>query len=98
LTLKTTETPENRPIGVRASAPKKVAGPVAHLKCVCTNAHSMGNKKEELEVIMQLENYGIVAITETWWDESHNWSGMSIAIDSYKHSRRDRRWWGSPVC
>jgi len=23
---------------------------------------------------MQWENYDIIAITETWWDNSHNWS------------------------
>ncbi|KAK4825828.1 LOW QUALITY PROTEIN: hypothetical protein QYF61_002951 [Mycteria americana] len=48
----------------------------------------MGNKQEELEAIMQLENYDIVAITETWWDDSHNWSA---ALDGYKLFRRDRQ-------
>ncbi|GAB0203947.1 hypothetical protein GRJ2_002860300 [Grus japonensis] len=48
----------------------------------------MGNKQEELEAIMQLENYDIVAITETWWDDSHNWSA---AMDGYKLFRRDRQ-------
>ncbi|XP_009703249.1 PREDICTED: syntaxin-binding protein 6, partial [Cariama cristata] len=42
--------------------------------------------KEELEAIMQLENYDIVAITETWWDNSHNWS---VAMDDYKLFKRD---------
>ena len=37
---------------------------------------------------MQLENYDIVAITETWWDDSHNWSA---AMDGYKLFRRDRQ-------
>jgi len=30
---------------------------------------------------MLLENYELVAITETWWEESHDWS---VAIDGYK--------------
>jgi len=29
----------------------------------------MGNKQEELEAIVQLQNYDIVAIMETWWDD-----------------------------
>ena len=86
--LETTEAPENSHIGIRASPPKKVAGSIAQLKCIYTNAHSMGNKQEELEAIVQLENYDIVAITETWWDDSHNWSA---AMDGYKLFRRDRQ-------
>jgi len=47
----------------------------------------MGNKQEELEPIVQQENCDILAIAETWWDDSHNWSA---AMDSYKLVRRDR--------
>ncbi|KAK4815696.1 hypothetical protein QYF61_006679 [Mycteria americana] len=60
----------------------------AQLKCLYTNAHSMGNKQEELEAIVHQENYDMVAITETWWDDVHNWSA---AMDGYKLFRRDRR-------
>jgi len=35
-----------------------------------------------------LESYDLVVVTETWWDESHNWSA---AIDGYRLFRRDRR-------
>ncbi|PKU43826.1 mitochondrial fission process protein 1 [Limosa lapponica baueri] len=52
------------------------------------NAHSMGNKQEELEAIVQQENYDIFAITETWWEDSHNWNA---AIDGYQLFRRDRQ-------
>ncbi|GAB0197903.1 mitochondrial enolase superfamily member 1 [Grus japonensis] len=38
---------------------------VAQLKCIYTNAHSMGNKQEDLEAIVQQENYDTVTITET---------------------------------
>jgi len=38
----------------------------AQLKCVYTNARSMGNKQEELEAIIQQDGYDLVAITETW--------------------------------
>ena len=37
----------------------------AQLKCVYTNARSMGNKQEELEAIIQQDGYDLVAITET---------------------------------
>ncbi|KAK4810673.1 hypothetical protein QYF61_007473 [Mycteria americana] len=60
----------------------------AQLKCLYTNARSMGNKQEELEAIVHQENYDTVAITKTWWDDSHNWSA---AMDGYKLFRRDRR-------
>ncbi|GAB0183515.1 hypothetical protein GRJ2_000816800 [Grus japonensis] len=44
--------------------------------------------QEELEAIVQWENYDIVAITETWWDQLHN---RSAAMDDYKLVRRDRQ-------
>ncbi|RMC13075.1 hypothetical protein DUI87_10606 [Hirundo rustica rustica] len=53
-----------------------------------TNTRSMGNKREELEAMVQQQSYDVVAITETWWDESHGWS---TALDGYKLFRRDRR-------
>ena len=37
---------------------------------------------------MLLESYNLVAITEIWWDKSHDWS---VAIDGYRLFRRDRR-------
>ena len=60
----------------------------AQLKCVYTNARSMGNKQEELEAIVQQASYDLVAITETWWDHSHDWSA---AMDGYKLFRKDRQ-------
>ncbi|PKU46235.1 hypothetical protein llap_3459 [Limosa lapponica baueri] len=48
----------------------------------------MGNKQKEVEATALLESYDIVAITETWWDESHDWS---VAIEGYKLFRRDRQ-------
>ncbi|GAB0210105.1 hypothetical protein GRJ2_003476300 [Grus japonensis] len=60
----------------------------AQLKCIYTNARSLGNKQEELEAIVQQDSYDLVAITETWWDDSHDWSA---AMDGYKLFRRDRQ-------
>ena len=59
----------------------------AQLKCIHTNARSMGNKQEELEAIVQQDSCDLVAITETWWDKSHDWSA---AMDGHKLFRRDR--------
>ena len=62
--LETMEVPENDHIGIGASPLKMVTGSIAQLKCIYANAFSMGNKQEELEAIVQQENYEIVAITE----------------------------------
>ena len=34
------------------------------------------------------KSYDLIAITETWWDESHDWN---VALDGYRLFRRDRR-------
>ncbi|GAB0189218.1 hypothetical protein GRJ2_001387100 [Grus japonensis] len=83
------ETTEGQ-VEIRASPIRRMEGSAAQLKCIYTNACSMGNKQEELEAIMQLENYNILAITETWWDDLHNWSAAT-AVDGYKLFRRDRQ-------
>jgi len=57
-----------------------VTRPATQLKCLYTNAHSFGNK-QELKAIVLLENHNIVVVTETWWDDNHDWS---VAIDGYK--------------
>ena len=86
--LETVEAPGNDHVGIRTCPPKKVVGSIAQLEYIHTNACSMDNKQEELEAIAQQENYDIVAITETWWDDSHNWSA---AVDGYKIFRRERQ-------
>ena len=48
----------------------------------------MGNKQEELEAIMPLESCDLIAITETWWDESRDWN---VGLDGYRLFRRDRQ-------
>ena len=81
------ETPGKCLKGIKGCSSKKVTWPTAQLKCHYTNTCSMGNKQEELEATVLLESYHLVAITETWWDESHDWSA---AINGYKLFRRDR--------
>jgi len=60
---------------------------IAQLKCVYTNAHSMDNKQEELEAIVQQDSYALVAITETWRHSSHDWHAV---MDGYRLFRKDR--------
>jgi len=76
------------PKGNKWCSSKKVTRPTAQMKCLYTNACSMGNKKEELEATMLLESYDLIAIIETWWDESHDWT---TAIDGYRVLRKDRQ-------
>ena len=70
------KTPEYGHEGIRATATQKEA----QFRCFYTNTCSMGNKQEELEAIVQLESYDTVAITETWWNDSHSWSAV---MDDY---------------
>jgi len=74
--------------GIKGCSSKKVTRPTAQMKCLYTDAHSMGNKQEELEATMLLESYDFVATTETWWNRSHDWSG---AIRGYRLFKRDRQ-------
>ena len=60
----------------------------AQVKCIYTNACSIGNKQEDLEdIVLWQAVYDLVAITETWWDCSNDWSA---AVGGYKLFRRDR--------
>ncbi|PKU44939.1 hephaestin-like protein 1 [Limosa lapponica baueri] len=63
--LESKEASENGHVGIRASPHKKVVGSIAQLKYIYTNTCSIGNKLEELEAIVQQENYDTVFITET---------------------------------
>jgi len=65
-----------------------VLSQIVQLKSLLTNEHSMGNKQEEMKTIVQLGNYDLTAISETWWDESHSWNTM---IEGYKLFRRYRQ-------
>lgn len=46
------------------------------MKCLYKSAYNMGRKKEELVTTVQLEYCNLIAIMETWEDESHNWSAV----------------------
>jgi len=61
--------------------------PTAKPKCLYTNVCSMGNK-QELETMVQLEKYDLIGITETRWDELHDWNTL---IEHYRLLRRNRQ-------
>uniref|UniRef100_K7F1V5 Endonuclease/exonuclease/phosphatase domain-containing protein n=1 Tax=Pelodiscus sinensis TaxID=13735 RepID=K7F1V5_PELSI len=57
------------------------------LRCLYTNARSLGIKKEELELLVQEMKPDIIGITETWWNTRHDWS---TGIEGYVLFRKDR--------
>ncbi|KAK4806872.1 hypothetical protein QYF61_012593 [Mycteria americana] len=60
----------------------------SHLKCMYSDIHSLGNKQEELELCAQPESYDVIGITETWWENSHDWK---TTMDGYKLFWKDRK-------
>ncbi|KAK4807079.1 hypothetical protein QYF61_018420 [Mycteria americana] len=63
-------------------------GSGAYLKCLYTNEHSMRNKQDELEALVSSQSHDIIGISETWWNESHDWSA---GMEDYRLFRRDRQ-------
>ena len=72
-----------------ASHPPRVkwACSACSLKCLYTNALSVGSKQEELEIRVQAGGGDLGAITETWWDRSHD---RDADADGYVLLRKDR--------
>ena len=58
--------------GMKELSFKKVTRSSAQLKFLYANAHSLGNKEEELEASVIRENHNIVVITKIWWDDFHD--------------------------
>lgn len=58
--------------GIKELSSRKMTRSAAQLKCLYTNTRSLGNKQEELEATVLLENHDIVAVTKTQWDDSHD--------------------------
>ena len=51
----------------------------------------MGNKQEELEVLIKERDYDLIGITETWWDNSHNWNNRIEGYDLFKRDRQIKK-------
>lgn len=52
----------------------KIRESKTQMKCLYKSAYNVGKKKEELVTTVQLEYCDLIAILETWGDESQNWS------------------------
>lgn len=63
----------------------------AQLKCLYSNARSIGDKQEELEAAVEFENYDLIAVMDTWWDGSHHWNTGIAGIAGYELFRRAGR-------
>ncbi|KAJ7423507.1 mitochondrial fission process protein 1 [Pitangus sulphuratus] len=75
--------------GISQSASPGVGYKAPHLKCLYTSACSMRNKQEELGTLAQSQRFDIIIIiSETWWDESCDWSAL---LNGYTLFRRDRQ-------
>ncbi|GAB0185698.1 hypothetical protein GRJ2_001035100 [Grus japonensis] len=73
--------------GSSCTPPGKPIFSINSVKCLHTNTCSMGNKPEELEICVQSQGHNLIAITETGWDSSHDWSAV---MDGYILFRKDR--------
>ncbi|KAJ7425692.1 hypothetical protein WISP_22461 [Willisornis vidua] len=47
---------------------------------------------------MQQESYDIIIITETWWDDSHDWSAAMDGYKLFRKNRQDGRGGGVALC
>jgi len=54
----------------------------------CLYACSIRNKQEELETCACLQGYGLIGITETWWDGTYDWR---VDMEGYRLLRKDRQ-------
>ena len=66
ISLKVTEITGKYFKGIKALSSKKLTRPAAQLNCLYANICSLGNKQEELETTVPLENHDVVVTTETW--------------------------------
>ena len=77
------------------SLPQNVGGKSdykAHsLQCIYNNARSMGNKQDELELLIHEGKYDLIGITETWWDDSHDWNTAIEGYNLFKRNRSNRK-------
>uniref|UniRef100_A0A8D0BMQ2 NADH dehydrogenase [ubiquinone] 1 alpha subcomplex subunit 12 n=1 Tax=Salvator merianae TaxID=96440 RepID=A0A8D0BMQ2_SALMN len=51
----------------------------------------MGNKQGELEILAQENKYDIIGITETWWDNTHDWNTELEGYNLFKKNRLNKR-------
>ena len=57
----------------------------------------MGNKQKELEVCLGSQGHDLIAITETWWDSSHDWNAVTDGYVLFRNDRPARRGGGAAL-
>jgi hypothetical protein len=60
----------------------------SNLKCLYTNATSLNNKFEELEIIAQSKDLDLIFVTETWFSDSY--SPLLDGYEAYTFNRKNR--------
>lgn len=63
------------------------------IKWIYTTAHNMGNKQEELEATVWQANYDLIAITEMWWYQCHNWSAAIGWLQAFQKGQVTKKGW-----
>ena len=63
--------------------------PKKGLKIIQLNTRSITNKLDQIRLMLHMKSVDILAITETWLDNS--WSDNELVITGYNLFRRDRK-------
>ena len=73
---------DSRCKGIQGSTSKE------EIKCVCLNARSIINKKEELNIMVDVIKPHIIGITESW--ANNDITDAELGLESYAMFRKDR--------
>ena len=60
----------------------------AEIKCMCLNAKSILNKKNELDIMVDGKKTHIIGITESW--ENNDITDADLGLEGYVMFRKDR--------
>ena len=71
--------------------PLGVPAPAASLKCLYTNASSVGNKQDELDSCARSQGQDLIAVTEMWWDGPHDWNAVTEGYVLFGKDRLGKR-------
>jgi len=64
---------------IREGYSNEVMQLIAQLKCLYINTYTTDNK-QKLKFTLQLENYDVITIMETWWEKFYN---QNTALKGY---------------
>ena len=73
-----------------------ITSKISKLKLGCLNIRSLIHKVEQIQVFTDQNNFDILAVNETWLDESI--LDSDISLNNYKILRNDRETKGGGVC